>query len=311
MSQIEKIEKSVKGKQILFDGLRFDNTEIIVTGKVLRTARLKEEWDDVVENPERLINEIKKSRLRADLFTFIGRFLEKKSNYDYHMELDNAAELPITSYEHWWKKQINDKTRNMVRKAGKNDLQLKVVDFDDDLVKGIENIYNESPIRQGKPFWHYGKSFDEIKRENSTYLDRSHFIGAYYNGELIGFIKMVCKGNYASIMQIISLIKYRDKAPTNALLAKAVEVCEYNNISCLAYDKYSYGKIQKDTLSNFKEHNGFKKFVFPRYYIPLTVLGHISLNLNIHHGILNSLPRSLMLILKDIREKYYIYHQSS
>ena len=39
--------------------------------------------------------------------------------------------------------------------------------------RGISNVYNETPIRQGRKFWHYGKSFDQVKAANATYLDRS------------------------------------------------------------------------------------------------------------------------------------------
>ena len=98
------------------------------------------------------------------------------------------------------------------------------VNFDDQLVRGISDIYNETPIRQGRKFWHYGKSFEQVKAENATYPDRSEFIGAFFNGELIGFIKFVMVNNVARIMQIVSLEAHTDKRPTNALLAKAVEI---------------------------------------------------------------------------------------
>ena len=35
-------------------------------------------------------------------------------------------------------------------------------------------IFNEAAIRQGRPFWHYGKDFETVKRQFSRYLAREH-----------------------------------------------------------------------------------------------------------------------------------------
>ena len=88
--------------------------------------------------------------------------------------------------------------------------------------------------RQDKPFWHYGKDFETIKREMSDRLDRSEFIGAYYNNDLIGFIKIIDAGTYLDIVEILSMIEHRDKAPTNALMAKAVEICDKKSFPILS-----------------------------------------------------------------------------
>ena len=87
------------------------------------------------------------------------------------------------------------------------------------------DIYNETPVRQGKKFWHYNKDFETVKMENGTFADRSIFIGAYFEDTLIGFVKIVLTEGCASTLQVISKIEHRDKKPTNALLAKTVEIC--------------------------------------------------------------------------------------
>ena len=96
---------------------------------------------------------------------------------------------------------------------------VREVPFDDAFVRGISAIYNESPIRQGKPFWHYGKDFEAVRRMNGTFMDRSIFIGAFFQDSLIGFVKLVSDEDrgQAGLMQIVSMIQHRDKAPTNAL----------------------------------------------------------------------------------------------
>ena len=110
-------------------------------------------------------------------------------------------------------------------------MAVKTVELDDALIQGITEIYNETPVRQGKPFPHYGKDFSTVKSETSTLLDRSEFIGAYHGNELIGFIKLVYLGNIASILNIVSKNAHYDKRPTNALIAKAVEICSQKGIS--------------------------------------------------------------------------------
>ena len=116
--------------------------------------------------------------------------------------------------------------RRAVRKAAKAGVVVKVAEFDDAFVQGIVSINNETPIRQGRRFWHFQKSFDAVKRENSTYAERNAFLGAYYQDELIGFIRMTYADKVANIVQLLSMIKHYDKRPANALIAKAVEICE-------------------------------------------------------------------------------------
>ena len=113
-----------------------------------------------------------------------------------------------------------------MRIAGKRGVLVKMVEFNDELARGIAEIYNETPIRQGRSFCHFGKDVETVKAENATYPERSQFIGAYCGNELIGFMKLVHIDEVASIMQFLSKNAHLDKKPMNALLAKAVELCE-------------------------------------------------------------------------------------
>src|SRR5437773_1138904 len=60
-----------------------------------------------------------------------------------------------------------------------------------------------------------------------SFLDRSIFIGAFLGETLIGFVKLVTDLNrtHANLMNVVSMVKHRDKAPTNALIAAAVRSC--------------------------------------------------------------------------------------
>ena len=280
--------------------MRINNLEISITGKLIKTAFSRDEWYQVIEDPELLIAQLREAKVNADIFTFMQRLPETKPKYNYYMEWDNVSAIPIKSFDYWWTRQIPKQVRTKVKKAENSRVAVKVVDLNDELLKGIMSIYNETPIRQGKPFWHYGKDFDTVKKEVSTYLDASDFIGAFYKDQLIGFIKLVYAGETARMMQIISKLEHRDKAPNNALIAKAVQICGEKRIPYLVYGFWSRG-----SLGDFKRHNGFEKIEVPRYYIPLTIIGVIGLKLHLHHGVAGILPEKAMLGLIELRNKYY------
>lgn len=276
-----------------------DNREFSVAGRYLRVAKLEAEWHEDIDDPGSVAKKISASGEQVDLFTFWQRLPHTEPRHNYYMEWDNVAALHIKSFEHWWKKQINAKTRNMIRRAEKKGVEIKLVEFNDELVRGISDIFNETPIRQGKPFWHYKKDLETVRHEMSDRPDKSDFIGAYYDGALIGFIKLLYAGQYAITTQIISKIAHRDKAVNNALISKAVEIGCDKKIPYLVYAKWSSG-----SLGEFKRHSGFKKIELPRYYIPLTTKGRIALKLQLHHGISEMLPEQLKRFLIDLRAKH-------
>jgi hypothetical protein len=279
-----------------------------VSGKLITIAGIDdEEWQDsyIIEDPESLIENIKREKAKIDIFAFSQRLPDKEPKYHYYMEWDNVAAIQITSFDEWWTKKLPQVTRKNVRRSAKKGCSVKVAEFNDDFVKGIINIYNETPVRQGRPFWHYGKDFETVKRENSSYLSTSDIIGAYHNDELIGFIKLVYVGKEAKIMQIISMVRHQDKRPTNAMIAKAVELCEKRHIDYFIYGKYLYGKRTWNPLVEFKERNGFERINLPKYYVPLTHKGKVALRLNLHHGIVGLIPGKLFNYLADLRMKWY------
>jgi hypothetical protein len=305
---IKQVEVSVKGKTVQLGSISVGNNDIIVSGRLLKIASIKGEgWleDGHVSDPMAIINKIKKAKAGVDMLIFGQMVPDCRPRFNYYMEWDNFAVLPISSFDYWWKKQVNDKTRNMVRRAQKKGVQVKVSALDEAFVKGIAKIYNETPFRQGKKFWHFGKDIDTIYRDNSSFLERSEFIGAYSGQELIGFIKLVYMNEVAGIMQILSMIKERDKAPNNALVAKAVELCSGRGIKHLIYSKYTYGNKGVDPLADFKRHNAFQEMRVPRYYVPLSIKGYIGLKLKLHHELNQLLPKRVLDLLRKKRENWY------
>jgi hypothetical protein len=279
----------------------------LLEGRVVRIARLDAEGFDYVGDPLEALAALRKSRTRADLFTFTQQLSDPSPKYDYPMEWDNLAALPITTFDNWMASQIDYKTRNKVRKSAKNGVTVREVPFDMEFVRGISAIYNETPVRQGKPFWHYQKDLESVRKMNESFLDRTIFLGAYLEGELIGFVKLVANedNSQAGLMQIVSMIRHRDKAPTNALVAQAVRSCSERGIPFLWYANFDYGQKKSDGLAEFKRHNGFQKVEVPRYYVPLTLIGRIGLKLGLHRKLIDLIPEPIAVRYRDLRSRWY------
>ena len=281
--------------------------EVIVRGQLCRVAHVDADDYKFLDDPESAIVQVRKSGMRVDIFTFMQKLPETSPKYNYPMELDNLAVLPVTTFENWWTKQIGFKARNKAKQAEKKGVSIREVPFDDALARGIWEIYNESPVRQGRRFPHYGKSLETVRAMSSTYLDSSVYIAAYDGEQLIGFIKLTMDdtGTQAGIMHIISRLQQRDKAPTNALIAQAVRSCADRGVSYLVYSKFAYGKKLNSSLSEFKERNAFAGVDVPRYYVPLTGWGSIALKLGLHHRLADRLPEALAGKLREMRSNWY------
>jgi hypothetical protein len=249
---------------------------------------------------------LRQNSAKVDLFTFCQRLPDTTPKYEYYMEWENIAVLSIKSYDHWWSNQIKSSTRAMVRKAAKQGVVVRKAEFNDDFVRGMVSIFNETPIRQDRRFGHYGKDFETVKREFSRYLFREDLMGAYYKDELIGFIMLAYAGQSAVLGQLIAKIKHRDKAPNNALIAKAVECCDQKKLPYLIYARWDTGSL----LTEFKRHNGFEKVSLPRYYIPLTAKGQVALGLGLHRRLERVIPEGMKSRLKKLRLLWYARSQT-
>lgn len=282
-------------------------TQLQVRGSLVKIARVDGEKFLFAENPDATVDSLRNSTHRVDIFTFIQKVSETSPKYSYPMEWDNLAVLPISTFDHWWNHQIGFKARNKAKQAEKKGAVIREVPFSESLVRGIWEIYNETPIRGGRKFPHFGKDLATVYREEATYLDDSLFIGAFLGDRLIGFIKLIysAEGSQAGLLNIVSLIEHRDKAPTNALVAHAVKVCADRKVPFLVYSNFAYGKRTRDSLSDFKERNAFRRVNLPRYYVPLTPIGHVALRLGIHKRISEQIPEWMIVRLRHLRKICY------
>jgi hypothetical protein len=300
-------EIRIAGKTFYVPSAEICGRTVVVRGRWLRHAALKDEnliQGEAVEDLALFLHEMKESRLRADILTFPQKMPETGPKYPYYFEWDNWAVAPITNYDEWWQK-LPQETRKNVRRSAKRGVTVRGVKFDDKFVKGIHDIYNETPIRQGRRFFHFGKDFDTVKQESSTYLDRSEFLGAYFDDELIGFTKIVYVDRIATLIHIISKNTHQDKRPMNAMLAKAFEACEKRGVSFLIYGKYDYDGHENSTLAEFKRRNGFEKVKYPRYFVPLTAKGRLAIQLRVHNGLKALIPRPAANLLRNLRSQLY------
>lgn len=308
------IEISVRGKWVRVPALDVGGKTIIVKGKWVRVAAIHDEaWlETELEDPEVCVKRLKEQGshgLRADIFTFAQKLPATLPKYSYPLEWDSVAAIHLTSFKEWWEK-LPQESRKNVRRSQKRGVQVKVKEFDDDLITGIVGVNNDSPTRQKEHFTYYGRTFDQVKRDHSAFLDRSQFICACVGDELIGVLKIVYRGEIASILQLLPKASHSDKRPANALVAKAVELCAAKGVSYLTYGMFNYGNKRDNPLREFKIRNGFDEILMPRFYIPLTRWGMLSVKLKLHRGLLGILPHRVIMLVVSARAKWYNLKQS-
>jgi len=183
------LEINVKGKWVKVPALDSNGKTITVRGKWIKVAYIHDEWwlDTELEDPEACVKKLKEQRLpglRADIFTFTQKLPGSVPKYGYEREWDSVATVRTTSFQEWWEK-LPQESRKNVRRSQKRGLEIGIKPFDDDLIKGIIGVNNDSPTRQGGRNVQYGKSFDQVKRDYSAFLDRSDFICAFLGLSLI------------------------------------------------------------------------------------------------------------------------------
>lgn len=238
-------------------------------------------------------------RRGVDIFTFLHRkFLDDSADrtYPFHREVENYAIMRIISYSDWWNNTIKKKEKYSVRKAEKNGVKVKKTEIDEDFLRGVRRIYNETPFREGRRYSGYGQSIQALKRKFADIGD-SDALGAYVDSELIGILWIIYGDRAAYIPSFVSFLKHRGKCPNNALIAAAVKRCAERHFQFLVYGN-KYGFLP--SLDKFRENQGFRKFPLPRYYVPLTTKGQLAIKLGLHRKIEYSLPLPIERVLLRI-----------
>jgi hypothetical protein len=301
-------EISVRGKMRSVPSFSIGDCVVVVKGQTLKTAEIFDEyWLEArrLPDPVEVLARCRIETAQPDLFTFAQRVPETAPRHHYFKDSDNVAVIPLTSYDEWFGKQVTSATRRNIRAAQNRGVVIRVAECDEAYVRGIMSIYDESPIRQGRQFWHYGKDFASVRAENGTYSERATFLAAYFQDEMIGYLKVVWDEQTAAIMQIMSKLSFYDKRPNNALLAEAVRQCCARGVKHLQYESFVYGNKTESSLTEFKRSNGFVRMDVPRYFVPLTTKGALALRLGLHRDQKDRLPGWLRSRLPELRTKWY------
>ena len=270
-AELQKI--SHRGRQRVVPSIPLGpNTAITIRGRAIRIGEVFDEFwirsKDMLTLPE-IVAKLRNRRGRPDILTSAQKLPDSTPRFPYRYEWDNLAVASFGSYSEWFDKQVARDARSQIRKAAKERVRTEIVPFSNDFVEGICSIYNELPVRQEENSGITARTGKPSGRENGTYLERSVFLGAYFEDELIGFLKMVMDDEVAALMQVLSKSAHFGKRPNNALLSTAVEICAQKGAKHLIYGNYVYGKKERSSLSEFKKSLGFKKVDIPRWTMSL------------------------------------------
>jgi hypothetical protein len=299
---------SVRGQIRSVPALKFGDHVITINGSLVKVARIFDAYwleADKLPDPRVVIEQLRNIDKPPDLFTFTQRVPDETPALEFFHEWDNVAVVPVSSHDHWLRKQVSPAARRNVKGSEKKGVVVRACDFDESYIRGIMSISDESPIRAGRRYWHYGKDFATVEAEQGTYRERSTYLGAFMGSEMIGYLKLVWDTRTAAIMQIVSTLKHRDARPNNALLSEAVRHCAERGVSYLQYERFVYGDKVDSPLTRFKRENGFVRMDVPVYYVPLTTKGHVALRLGLHKGQKDRLPLWVTRPLRRLRDSWY------
>ena len=302
----QMIEISVRGQWIPVPAFEWRDSTIIVTGKLVRTANVHDEaWSETeLHNPEHCVRELRERGPRADIFTFTQMPPGHPVDFQYHSEPDSIAVVRLESFDRWWT-GLPQETRKNVRRSARYGVRIEIKEFGDELVRELVALNNTSAIRQGRKYTHHGKSFEQVKKDHRSFVERSDFICAYFENELIGFVKLVYRGNVASILNLLTNETHHDKRPSNALIKTAVERCAQKGVSYLTYGNFHYGNKRNTPITQFKVRNGFEEILIPRYFVPLTLRGRLYMTLGLHRGLIGVLPNRVLLAGVALRAQWH------
>ena len=303
------IEISVRGKWIRVPAMEFDGKMIVVRGKRIKLAVVHDEelLDTELGNPEACIEKLREQMtdgLRADIFTFSQKLPDTTPRHSYPFDLDSIAAVKTSNFKEWWE-NLPQESRKNVRRSQKRGVTISVREFNDDLIRGIVGINNDSAMKQGRPNDHYGKSLEQVRKDQESFQGRSDFICAHVGDEMIGYLKIVYRGQVAALLNLTCKASQFDKRPSNALLTKGMEICEQKGITHLTYGKFNYGNKRDNPLREFKTRNGFEEILVPRFYVPLTTWGAFCTRLKLYRGLVGILPGNILALATGARAKWY------
>lgn len=306
---IHSVQVRTKGRWVTTPGIEVNGDVLITAGKRLKIAKIRGEEmrEKEIEDPEVYLSALrsKKGRiLKADIFTFAQKLPDVQAKYPYPSELESVAAISIASFKDWWE-ALPQESRKNVRRSQKRGVEIKLRALDSALVEGIRSVNDDSPMRQGVQNAYYGLSSEDTWKRYGDFNNRCDFICAYAGEEMIGFLHLVYRGDIAAILNLTVKPSQLDKRPANALVARAVELCDSKRISHITYGLYNYGNKRDSSLREFKIRNGFEEILVPRYFVPITAWGKLCMKANLHRGLIGILPPFVISVGLRARTMWY------
>ena len=105
-------EIAIRGKVVRVPSAQIDGRTVITTGKWLKIVAVQDEElveAETVPNPDAFIAQLKERGPNADIFTFAQKLPHTTPKHEYHLEWDNVAVIPITTYSEWWDKRAESR----------------------------------------------------------------------------------------------------------------------------------------------------------------------------------------------------------
>lgn len=225
---------------------------------------------------------------------------------DGAVEWDNRSCLTLSQPQSWVKKQVAKDVREGLRRARREGVEVREIPFDEESFEAIATLFNETPIRQGKRYWHYGKSARQIGEELSPLAGRSVFVGAFLGARLVGFSQIVRLERLRILrtVHVLGSVQAKRVRPVSAMIEWMVQYGWEQGFERLVYGKHNYGGSPNDTLAAFKSRHGFRLTPLRVDYHPLSPWGAWFLAAGLHRSPREMIPAELVHTLKGWRARW-------
>ena len=122
----QMIQISRNGEWVAVPGFKCQDKTIIITGRWVRTTRVHDEaWSETeLPDPESCLDEVRRHRPRADVFTFAQKPPGHPSQNNYRVERESTAIIKLTTFDEWWT-HLPQETRKNVRRSERHGVTVK------------------------------------------------------------------------------------------------------------------------------------------------------------------------------------------
>jgi hypothetical protein len=106
--------------------IQIEGRSIIVRSGLVKTAVVRDEWYRDVEDSQALVKAVRQ-QTKADILTYLQRPSAARVEHDWYQEKFPVAMLPISSYKHWYEKQIDKSARRAIREPRRPGLKFDLL----------------------------------------------------------------------------------------------------------------------------------------------------------------------------------------